>query len=177
MLLRPLAWELFLYPHYRIAVYWSALSPHPQPFAVAHVAPFHHFNRGYALGRIPGVFLNIDSKKGITVLKGLSDLGKMGGMLKQAMEMKGRMEELKEQLADERIEAESGGGMVRIVMNGKMELISIKIEPDIINADEAEVLETLVQAAINEGSRKAQEMVKAKMTEMAGGLDIPGLTS
>mgnify|MGYP003656735331 CR=1 FL=1 len=111
------------------------------------------------------------------MLKGLGDLGKMGGMLKQAMEMKGRMEELKEQLADERIEADSGGGMVRIVMNGKMELLSIKIEPDIINAEEAEVLETLVQAAINEGTRKAQEMVKAKMSEMAGGLDIPGLTS
>jgi len=111
------------------------------------------------------------------VLKGLGDLGKMGGMLKQAMEMKGRMEELKEQLGDERIEADSGAGMVRIVMNGKMELLSIKIEPEIINPEEPEMLETMVQAAINEGTRKAQEMVKEKMTEMAGGIDIPGLTS
>ncbi len=111
------------------------------------------------------------------MLKGLGDLGKMGGMLKQAMEMKGKMEELKEQLGNERIEADSGAGMVRVVMTGKMELISIKIDRDIINPEEPEVLETLVQAAVNEGSRKAQEMVKEKMSEMAGGMDIPGLTS
>jgi nucleoid-associated protein EbfC len=111
------------------------------------------------------------------VLKGLGDLGKMGGMLKQAMEMKGKMEELKEQLGDERVEAASGGGMVQIVMNGRMELLSIKIEPDIINPEESEMLETLVQAAINEGTRKAQDMVKEKMSEVAGDMDIPGLTS
>ena len=111
------------------------------------------------------------------MLKGLGDLGKMGGMLKQAMEMKERMEELKEQLGDERIEASSGAGMVQVVLMGKMELLSIKIDPEIINPDEPEVLETMVQAAINEGTKKAQELVKERMQEMAGGIDIPGLTS
>ena len=111
------------------------------------------------------------------MLKGLGDLGKMGGMLKQAMEMKERMEELKEQLGDERIEASSGAGMVQVVLTGKMELLSIKIDPEIINPDEPEVLETMVQAAINEGTKKAQELVKERMQEMAGGIDIPGLTS
>jgi DNA-binding YbaB/EbfC family protein len=91
--------------------------------------------------------------------------------------MKERMEELKEQLGNERIEASSGAGMVQVVMTGKMELLSIKIDPEIINPEESEVLETMVQAAINEGVRKAQDMVKERMQEMAGGLDIPGLTS
>lgn len=111
------------------------------------------------------------------MLKGLGDLGKMGGMLKQAMEMKERMEELKEQLGNERIEASSGGGMVQLVMTGKMEMLSIKIDPEIINPDEPEMLETLIQAAVNDGTHKAQDMVKEKMQEMAGGIDIPGLTS
>lgn len=105
------------------------------------------------------------------------DIGKMGNVLKQAMEMKSKMEEMKAQLGDERIEASSGGGMVQVVLSGKMELISIKIDPEIINPAESEMLETLVQAAINEGVHKAQEMVKEKMTEMTGGMDIPGLTS
>jgi len=111
------------------------------------------------------------------VLKGLGDLGKMGGMLKQAMEMKGRMEALKEQLGDERVEGSAGGGLVQVVMSGKMELISMKIDPEIINPEETEMLETLVQAAVNDGVHKAQELVKGKMAEMAGGIDIPGLTS
>lgn len=105
------------------------------------------------------------------------DIGKMGNMVKQAMEMKSKMEEMKEQLGDERIEASAGGGMVKVVMTGKMEVVSLKIDPEIINPDDPEVLETLVQAAVNEGVHRAQEMVKEKMTEMTGGIDIPGLTS
>lgn len=105
------------------------------------------------------------------------DIGKMGSMIKQAMEMKAKMEEVKEELANERIEASSGAGMVNVVMTGKMELVSIKIDPEIINPEDPEVLETLIQAAVNEGVHKAQDLVKAKMSEMAGGIDIPGLTS
>lgn len=105
------------------------------------------------------------------------DIGKMGSMLKQAMEVKAKMEELKESLGSERIEASSGAGMVQVVLTGKMELVSIKIDPEIINPAEPEVLETMVQAAFNEGIFKAQELVKSKMTEMTGGIDIPGLTS
>ena len=87
------------------------------------------------------------------------------------------MEEVKEELGNKRVEASSGGGMVQVVLNGKMELVSLKIEPEIINPEEPEMLETLVQAAVNEGVRQAQEMVKEKMSEMAGGIDIPGLTT
>jgi hypothetical protein len=62
-------------------------------------------------------------------------------------------------------------------MNGKMEAQSIKIDPEIINRDDPEMLETLVAAAVNEATRKAQELVKEKMGELTGGIDIPGLTS
>jgi DNA-binding YbaB/EbfC family protein len=108
--------------------------------------------------------------------KGLGGLGNLGGMLKQAMEMKGKIEELKERLADERVEAAAGGGMVRVVMNGKFEIQSMSIEPEVVDANDVELLETLVISATNEGIRQVQELVKSKMTELTGGIEIPGLT-
>ena len=67
--------------------------------------------------------------------------------------------------------------MVTVVLNGRLDVISVKIDPEIINPEEPEMLETLVAAAMNEANRKAQAMVKEKMTELTGGIDIPGLTS
>ena len=109
--------------------------------------------------------------------KGLGNLGNLGGMVKQAMELKGKMEMLKEQLADERVEAAAGGGMVTVVMTGKMEVVSITIDPEIVVSQDKEMIETLSRAAVNEAIRKGQDLVKQKMTELTGGLDIPGLTS
>ncbi|MCL4691162.1 MAG: YbaB/EbfC family nucleoid-associated protein [Candidatus Hydrogenedentes bacterium] len=115
--------------------------------------------------------------RGYTVLpKGLGGLGDMAGMMKQAMAMKQRMEEFKESLADETVEASAGGGMVTVVVNGQMKVLSIKIDPEVINKDESEMLETLIRAAINDGMEKMQAFVKAKMSELTGGLNIPGLT-
>ena len=108
--------------------------------------------------------------------KGLGNIGDLSNMVKQAMSVKGRMEELKENLAQEKVEAASGGGMVKVVLNGKFELLSIEIEPEVIDKDDPEMLQTLVAAAVNEGNRKVQELVKSKMSEIAGGIDIPGLT-
>lgn len=104
-------------------------------------------------------------------------LGNLGGMMKQALQLKDRMEELKESLGSERIEASSGGGMVKVVISGKLEVVSVSIEREVIDKDESEVLETLVAAAMNEALRKAQDLVKSKMTELTGGINIPGLTS
>lgn len=109
--------------------------------------------------------------------KGLGGLGNLGGIVQQAMQMKNQMESIKASLADEIVEATSGGGMVTVVMNGKMEVLSVKIDPEIVNPDDPEMLETLVASALNEANRKAQEVVKNKMTELTGGIDIPGLTS
>jgi len=110
------------------------------------------------------------------VLKGLGDLGNLGNIFKQAMNMKAKVEELKEKLADERVEATAGGGMVTVVMNGKFEVDSVAIDPDVIDREDPEMLETLVRAAMNEGVRKVQDLVKERMSEVAGGIDIPGLT-
>jgi DNA-binding YbaB/EbfC family protein len=110
------------------------------------------------------------------VLKGLGDLAKMGSVLKQAMEVKDKIEGMKESLGNERVEAMSGGGMVRVVMSGKFELLQIKIDPEVIDRNEPEMLETLVQAAVNDGVNKISMLIKQRMSELTGGLDIPGLT-
>lgn len=101
----------------------------------------------------------------------------MAGMMKQAMEMKAKMEEMKEALADERVEASAGGGMVTVVVNGKMKLVSITIDPEVISSDDSEMLETLIRAAVNDAMDKMQDFVKSKMAELTGGINIPGLTS
>lgn len=103
-------------------------------------------------------------------------LGNLQNMLQQAKNMKQKIDELKEQLGDERIEASAGGGMVNVTMNGKFEVVDVKIDPEVINQDDPEMLETLVRAAMNDAVRKVQELVKDKMTELTGGFEIPGLT-
>lgn len=108
--------------------------------------------------------------------KGIGNIGNLGNMMKQAMEMKAKVEELKEQMAQEVIEAGAGGGMVSITMNGKMEVLSVAIDPEVIDPSEPEMLGTLVQAAVNEGVHKVQELLQERMREATGGLDIPGLT-
>lgn len=110
---------------------------------------------------------------GGAVLKGL---GNLQGILRQALDVKNKIDALKDVLANERVEASSGGGMVKVVMTGKFEIESLKIDPEIINKDEPEMLETLVSAAINEAVRRTQDLVKTKMAELTGGMDIPGLT-
>ena len=106
----------------------------------------------------------------------LKGLGNLQGILRQALDVKNKIDALKDVLANERVEASSGGGMVKVVMTGKFEIESLKIDPEIINKDEPEMLETLVSAAINEAVRRTQDLVKAKMAELTGGMDIPGLT-
>ena len=109
------------------------------------------------------------------MFKGLGNLSQLSGMLKQAMQMKEKMEEIKEELGRQTVEVSSGGGMVKVVVSGKFEVLSLTIDPEVINREEAEVLETLVRAAINEGIGRVHELVKAKMGEITGGLEIPGL--
>jgi DNA-binding YbaB/EbfC family protein len=109
--------------------------------------------------------------------KGLGGLGNMGQLMKQALDLKANMERLKDELGEARVEASAGGGMVTVTMNGRMEVLALNIDREIINPDDPEMLATLVSAAVNEATRKAQEMVREKMTTLTGGIDIPGLTS
>ena len=100
----------------------------------------------------------------------------IGSLMKQAQKMQAQIAKVQEELAGKTIEASSGGGMVSVVVNGKQELVSIKIEPEVIDSNDKEMLQDLVVAAVNEALRKSQEMVSEEMGKITGGLQIPGLT-
>jgi DNA-binding YbaB/EbfC family protein len=99
----------------------------------------------------------------------------MGNLLKQAQEMQGRITKIQEELGQKTVEGSAGGGMVQVTVNGQFNLLQIKIEPAVINGDEKEMLQDLILAAVNDGMRKAREMVAAEMSKVTGGFKIPGL--
>ena len=103
-------------------------------------------------------------------------MANFGNIMKQAKKMQERMARLQQELETKTVDASSGGGMVSVVVNGKFEIVSLKIEKDVVNAEDVEMLQDLVTAAVNEGVRKAQEMTTAEMSKITGGLNIPGLT-
>ncbi len=93
-------------------------------------------------------------------------------MMKQAQQMQDRMQK---QMAELRIEATSGGGMVTVVINGAKQLQSLTIEPEAVSKDDVEMLQDLILAAINDAQRKADEAMSQQMSGMMGGLKIPGM--
>jgi DNA-binding YbaB/EbfC family protein len=95
--------------------------------------------------------------------------------MKQAKKMQERIGQLQQELEKRTIEAQAGGGMVRVVVNGKFEIISLKIEKEVVNPEDVEMLQDLIAAAVNEGIRKAQEMTSQEMAKITGGLSIPGM--
>ena len=100
----------------------------------------------------------------------------MGGMLKQAQKLQSKIFKLQEEMADRTVETTVGGGMVKAVANGKQELLSIKIDPEVVDPDDVQMLEDLIVAAANDALKKAQEMVSEEMAKLTGGFKIPGLT-
>ncbi len=99
----------------------------------------------------------------------------LGNILKQAQQMHSKIAELQEAMAAKTVEAGSGGGMVNVVINGKQEILSIRIDPEVVNRDDVEMLQDLIRAAVNEAIRKSQEMMAEEMKKITGGLSIPGL--
>jgi len=99
----------------------------------------------------------------------------LGNIMKQAKVMQERIGKIQEELATKTVEASAGGGMVTAVVSGGQELVSIKIDPEVIDPDDIEMLEDLVVAAINEGLKRAQEMMSEEMAKITGGIKIPGL--
>ncbi len=97
-------------------------------------------------------------------------------MMKQAQQLQQRMVKVQEELESATVEAAVGGGMVKVVVSGKMKVESITIEPDVVSPDDVEMLQDLVLAAVNEGLEKAQEMVSSNMGAITGGMNIPGLS-
>jgi len=107
--------------------------------------------------------------------KGLSGMGNMNQMLKQAQKLQEEMARTQEEVKTKTVEATAGGGAVKVVVNGSLELLELHIQPDAVNPEDVEMLEDLVKAAVNEGFRKAQELVSVEMSKLTGGLKIPGL--
>jgi len=105
----------------------------------------------------------------------LSDLGKMKEMMGQARQMQEQMER---KLSETVVEASTGGGIVTVRMNGKKEILRLKIEPTAIGStgSDLEMLEDLIIAAVNEAGRRADDAMKTSVAGMMGGLDLPGLT-
>lgn len=98
-----------------------------------------------------------------------------GNIVKQAKKIQEKMAKLQEELALRTVEASAGGGMVTVVVNGRNELMSIRIERDVVNPDDLEMLQDLILAAVNEGMRKSQEMMATEMSKITGGFSIPGM--
>jgi DNA-binding YbaB/EbfC family protein len=99
----------------------------------------------------------------------------MGKMMKQAQQLQSKMLKLQEELADKTVETTSGGGMVKVVANGRQQVVSIQIEKEVVDPDDLEMLQDLILAAINDALTKSQEMVSGEMSKLTGGMNIPGL--
>jgi len=100
----------------------------------------------------------------------------MGNMMKQAQKLQAKMLRLQDELAEKTIESTAGGGMVKVVANGKQQIVAIQIEKEVVDPDDVEMLQDLIMAAINDALTKSQEMVSTEMAKLTGGLSIPGLT-
>jgi DNA-binding YbaB/EbfC family protein len=102
-------------------------------------------------------------------MKGLGDL------MKKAQQMKASMDRLQEELATKEVEAGAGGGMVTVRATGSQEITSIDIDPSVIDPEEKEMLQDLVQAAVNEALRKSKDMMQEEMGKITGGLPVPDI--
>ena len=100
---------------------------------------------------------------------------KFGDMMRQAQVLQEKLARLQEEAGKKTVEASAGGGMVTVVANGKQEIVSIKIDPEVVNSQEVEMLQDLILAAVNEARRKAQEVMADQMKALTGGIQIPGL--
>jgi DNA-binding YbaB/EbfC family protein len=126
-------------------------------------------NKNEKLFMLCSIFLTAESLCEEHIVKG------MGNIMKQAQQMQKKMLEVQEELALRTVEATVGGGMVSVTVNGKNEVLQVKVEPQVVDPDDIEMLEDLIVAGVNEALRKAQEMASVEMGKLTGGLNIPGL--
>ena len=99
----------------------------------------------------------------------------LGGMMKQVQKMAEDTQKLEDELAEMKIEASSGGGMVTAVCNGKGEILDIKIDPQVVDPGDVEMLQDLVISAVREAYEKAHETKAARLQEITGGMSLPGI--
>jgi len=99
----------------------------------------------------------------------------LGDLMRQAQKLQEEMMKAQEEAKKKTVEATAGGGMVTVVASGAGELVSIKIEKDVVNPDDVEMLQDLILAASNEAIRRAHELVNSDMSKLTGGLNVPGM--
>ncbi len=99
----------------------------------------------------------------------------MQKQMQQMQAMQRQMEEVQAELEKKEIEATAGGGAISVTVNGKKEIVSIKIKPEVVDPDDVEMLEDLVMVAANEALRQIEEISQSEMGKLTGGLSIPGL--
>ncbi len=100
--------------------------------------------------------------------------GGWSGLLKQAQALQARLSEIQEEAAKKTVEATAGGGMVRVRVNGRLEVVWLQIEREAWESEDAELVQDLILAAVNQGLREAQKMVAAEVSKLTGGIKIPG---
>jgi nucleoid-associated protein EbfC len=96
-------------------------------------------------------------------------------MMKQAQQLQARMLKMQEELAGRTVESAVGGGMIRVVANGRQQIVSVRIEKEVVDPNDVEMLQDLILAAVNDALTKSQEMVSSEMGKLTGGLKMPGL--
>ncbi|HEX7629618.1 MAG TPA: YbaB/EbfC family nucleoid-associated protein [Candidatus Methylomirabilis sp.] len=99
----------------------------------------------------------------------------LGDIMKQAQRLKAEMDRLQAEAATKTVEGSAGGGMVTVVSNGKGELLSVKIDPEVARGEDLEMLQDLVVAAANDALRRARELLAQEVSRLTGGLNLPGL--
>lgn len=101
--------------------------------------------------------------------------GNMSKMMKQVQKMQADMAKMQEELGERTVESTAGGGVLRVVANGRQEVVSIEIKPEAVDPEDVEMLQDLVLTAVNEALKQSQEMVSKEMGKLTGGMNIPGL--
>jgi DNA-binding YbaB/EbfC family protein len=99
----------------------------------------------------------------------------MGNILKQAQQFQAKMAKLQEELGDRTVESSAGGGMVTVVVNGRQEVLSMNIEPEVVDPDDVEMLQDLIVAAINDGLNRAKDMMNEEMGKLTKGMNLPNI--
>ena len=106
---------------------------------------------------------------------GMGGGGNMNNLLKQAQKLQKQMEKMQEELEDKTFEATVGGGAITATVNGKRELLKIKIKEEVVDPDDVEMLEDLILTAVNEAMKRAEEETSTEMNKLTGGMNIPGM--
>ena len=105
----------------------------------------------------------------------MKNIPNMGNLLKQAQQFQSKMAKLQEELAERTVEASSGGGMVTVVANGRQEILSVTIDPEVVDRDDIEMLQDLILAAVNDALARAKSMLNEEMGKLTQGLNLPNI--